>query len=110
LRPRDWAVLLLASAELLPRMRARDQQADLAGMEIKRAILEQIVTLDPEPADFETTLFAIVQETRPTGPARALALLLREEWAMANASEMSVPQLLDEALTRSQPREKREKR
>jgi len=35
-RPRDLALLMLASGELAPRQRARDQQADRAGGDLKR--------------------------------------------------------------------------
>jgi len=48
LRPRDLALLLLASGELSPRQRARDQQADLAGAGLKRCVLAELVARDPE--------------------------------------------------------------
>src|SRR5262249_31796096 len=62
LRPRDLAVLLLASRELLPRQRARDQEPDLAGLALKRRILDRLAALDPEPHDMEATLMRIVEE------------------------------------------------
>src|SRR5262245_21736436 len=39
LRPKDMALLLLASGDLLPRQRARDQQADISGSALKARIL-----------------------------------------------------------------------
>ena len=97
LRPRDLALLLLASRDLRPRQRARDQQADLAGLALKRRILERLAALDPEPADLDAALVAIVTELgEPAGPARAIAVLVRDEWAMACASPEWVAQLLAE--------------
>src|SRR5262249_46373002 len=74
LRPRDLALLLLASGDLLPRQRARDQQADLAGLRLKRTVLDRLMALDPEPEDLEAALVRIVEEAGPpTGPQRAVA-------------------------------------
>jgi hypothetical protein len=54
---------------VLPRQRARDQQADLAGLQLKRRILDRLAALDPEPADLEGALIRIVEEFgEPTGP------------------------------------------
>jgi hypothetical protein len=39
-RPKDMALLLLASGDLLPRQRARDQQADISGSTLKARILK----------------------------------------------------------------------
>src|SRR5689334_7868276 len=88
LRPRDLALLLLASAEVLPRQRARDQQADRAGLELKRRLLDRLAALDPEPAELEAALMQVVDELGPpTGPTRALAVMLKEDWALASADE-----------------------
>ena len=65
LRPRDLALLLLASGDLRPRQRARDQMADLAGMEIKRRLLEKLADADPEPEEFESILLKTVEEIGP---------------------------------------------
>jgi hypothetical protein len=98
LRPRDVALLLLASGDLRPRRRARDQQADTAGLELKRHILDRLAALDPEPADLEVTLIRIVAEWgTPPGPARAVATVVRDDWRMACASPEWVAQLLAEA-------------
>src|SRR5216683_8200193 len=74
IRPRDLALLLLASGDLRPRQRARDQQADRTGMEIKRRILEEIAALDPEPEELEAVLVRMIDDFGPpTGPTRAVA-------------------------------------
>ncbi len=103
LRPRDLALLLLASADLLPRQRARDQQADLAGLTLKRRLLDRLAALDPEPADFEAALLRIVDEMgSPTGPTRAVAILLREEWRAACNSPEWVAYLIAEGTRESE--------
>src|SRR5262249_21750470 len=101
LRPRDFALLQLASGDALPRQRARDQQADRAGLQLKRQVLERLAAFDPEPAELEATLARIVEEIgQPTGPTRALAVLIRDEWQAACAAPEWVAHLLGEA-TRS---------
>jgi hypothetical protein len=101
LRPRDLALLLLASRDLRPRQRARDQQADLAGLELKRRVLQGVARLDPEPAELEAALVSIVEELGPPlGPTRAIATLVREEWQTACTCPEWVTQLLDEAVDR----------
>ena len=100
LRPRDLALLLLASRDLLPRQRARDQQADLAGMDLKRRVLNRLAVLDPEPAELETALWRIIEEFGPpTGPTRAIALTCLEEWHAACAAPEWVEQLIGEAAS-----------
>lgn len=99
LRPRDLALLLLASGDLRPRQRARDQQADRAGLLLKRRVLEHLAALDPEPTDVESTLARIVAEIGPpTGPTRAIAAGVREEWQAACAHPDWVAHLLDVAV------------
>src|SRR5262249_20006007 len=56
IRPRDLALLLLDSCDLPPRQRARDQQPDLAGLALKRRLLERLIAIDPEAEAFETAL------------------------------------------------------
>src|SRR5437868_14781044 len=103
LRPADFARLLLASGDLLPRKRARDQQADLQGLELKRRMLNRLTALDPDPIEIESALMRIVQELGPPhGPARALASTILEEWRMALSSPPWVELLLNEALRTSQ--------
>ena len=98
LRPRDLAVLLLASRELLPRQRARDQEPDLAGLAIQRRILDRLAAIDPEPGDTEATLMRIVEEFGPpTGPTRAVAVGIYDEWIAACASPDLVAMLVGQA-------------
>src|SRR5438132_676695 len=99
LRPRDLALLLLASRDLRPRQRARDQQADLIGLSLKRQLLERLAAIDPEPHELDAVLAQIAgEQSTATGPARAIAVQVREEWDMACASPAWVGQLLAEAL------------
>jgi len=102
-RPRDLALLLLASGDLLPRQRARDQQADRAGLELKRRLLDRLAALDPEPAELEGALASVIEALGPpTGPTRALALMFREEWQMALAAPEWPAQLIAEAVRESE--------
>ncbi len=97
LRPRDLALLLLASGDLRPRQRARDQQADTAGLELKRRILDRLAALDPEPDELEAVLARIVEEIGPPhGPTRAVAVLIRDEWRAACVAPEWVLHLLRE--------------
>ncbi|HEV3262597.1 MAG TPA: hypothetical protein VG013_37500 [Gemmataceae bacterium] len=99
LRPRLFAVLLLSSGDVSPRQRARDQQADRAGLELKRRVLNDLVALDPEPEDLEAALLAIVEEFGPpSGPTRAIALALLEEWQAATATPGWMAHVLAEAV------------
>ena len=99
LRPRDLALLLLASGELSPRQRARDQQADLAGAGLKRRVLAELVARDPDGPDVEVALTEIVTALGPpTGPTRSVALSFLEEWRMSSASPEWVAHLLGEAV------------
>jgi hypothetical protein len=99
LRPRDFALLLLGSGDLLPRQRARDQQADLAGLELQRRVLNELVARDPEPDEIEALLMDVVEEIGPpTGPTRAVAAMVRDEWRTAASVPGWVDHLLGEAL------------
>jgi hypothetical protein len=99
LRPRDFAVLLLSSGDVAPRQRARDQQADRAGLDLKRRVLNALVARDPEAPELEAALLAIVEELGPpTGPARAIALAVLEEWRSASTTPGWLAHLLGEAV------------
>lgn len=99
LRPHDFAVLMLASRDLRPRKRARDQRADTSGLELKRGLLEQVAGRDPEPAELEDVLLRIVEEVGPPfGPTRAIAAIIHEEWQTACSNPEWVAQLLSEAV------------
>lgn len=100
LRPRDLATLLLASGDLLPRQRARDQRADVAGNELRRRTLGQVIELDPEPAELASALEQIVREIGQPGapgPARAIAREFAEEFETA----LRTPQLVEWLLHRA---------
>ena len=99
LRPHDLALLFLSSGDVLPRKRARDQQADRAGLELRQRLLNELVSLDPEPDDLEAALLQIVENMGPpTGPTRSLALAFLEEWQTAIVTPEWVTHLLTEAV------------
>jgi len=111
LRPRDLALLLLASGDLLPRQRARDQQADLAGLALKKRVLEELCEIDPEPEELERALVQIVESIGPpTGPTRALALVIRDEWLTVSTAPEWTAHLLGEAIRDSTEGGKRGRR
>ena len=100
--PRDLATMLLASGDLLPRQRARDQQADIAGGTIKRRVLERLAEIDPEPEDLGATLERIVQEIgQPAGPTRAIASGIHEEFEAARQKPELLAWLIEQAAARS---------
>ena len=102
LRPKDLAHFMLASGELLPRQRARDQQADLTGMALKREVLLRLTALDPEPEELDTALAQIIQALgEPSGPTRGICLNIRYDWDAACQSPEFLAWLLDEALRAS---------
>lgn len=102
--PRDFALLLLGSGEAAPRTRARDQQADDAGLDLKRRVLAEIVARDPDAEEFEAALLAITDDLGPpSGPTRAIARGILEEWRMAGSSPGWVPHLLGEAVAPRRP-------
>ncbi|MFL5339609.1 MAG: hypothetical protein ACJ8F7_05515 [Gemmataceae bacterium] len=98
LRPRDFALLLLASDDLRPRQRARDQAPDLAGLALERRILNELAGRDPEPGELEASLMEIVEEIGPpTGPTRAIAVHVRDDYLAAAESPDLISHLLDQA-------------
>jgi hypothetical protein len=103
LRPRDLAVLMLASRDLRPRIRARDQQSDRAGLDLKRRVLDNLVRLDPEPDALVGALARIVEEIgAPSGPTRAVARSFQEDWQAALVAPDWITHLLDEATHASE--------
>jgi hypothetical protein len=98
LRPRDLALLLLASEELRPRRRRRSQGPDAAGLELKRRLLEAVARVDPEPAGLEAALAGLIDDLGPpSGPIRALALGFKEEWQAVPANPAWLEQLRAQA-------------
>ena len=111
LRPKDLADLMLAGGELLPRQRARDQQADLAGMALKRDILSRLSALDPEPHEIDVALQQIIAAMgEPSGPVRAACLSVRYDWDSACQSPEFVAWLIEEALRESSGATRKERR
>ncbi|MEJ7638233.1 MAG: hypothetical protein WKF75_09735 [Singulisphaera sp.] len=101
-RPRDLALLLLAATGESPRQRARDQQADRAGMELRRRVLDRLADLDPEPEAIEPALAEIVHALgEPSGPARGVCALMRQEWDQARLAPGLWDWLRAEALAAS---------
>jgi hypothetical protein len=102
-RPRDFALLLLASRDLRPRQRARDQQADRAGLDLKRRMLDDLAGLDPEPAELEATLLRIaLRADPPSGPAR------RSQASSSRNGRWRVPGPTGSAALAEPPRKKSE--
>src|SRR4029450_9180370 len=91
LRPKDMALLLLASGDLLLRQRGRDQQADISGRALTASILSELVFPNPEPVQMEAALeqpITLLGEL--FGPTRAVAISVLEEWQAACASPQFV--------------------
>lgn len=98
LRPRDLALLLLASGDLRPRIRARDQEADRTGLDLKRRVLDRLAALDPEPPALNAVLAQIIDEIGPpTGPTRGVAISFQDDWQAALVSPEWIAHLLAEA-------------
>jgi hypothetical protein len=98
-RPRDLALLWLASLGGPPRQRPRDAQADMAGIELLRQLLDHLVAHDPEPEDVEASLMQMVSELgEPTGPARSLAAQVLDAWRAFTAAPLSWGWLMAEAV------------
>lgn len=99
IRPADLAHLLLAGGEMLPRQRARDQQADLAGLALKRDVLQRLAALDPEPEELDAALDQVIAAIGPPfGPTRGICLSVRYDWDAACAAPEFVAWLLQEAV------------
>lgn len=104
-RPRDFANLMLAGSGLRTRQRARDQQADRAGIELKRRVLAQLAVMDPEPENVDATLEQIIMDFGPPyGPTRSICLSVRSDWETACSSPQFLAWLLQEAVSDEQPR------
>ena len=102
-RPRDLALLLLAIGTGPPRARARDQQADVAGGELLRRVLDRVAAADPEPEALDETLAAIVEEFGPPeGPTRGVCLQVRQDWEETRAAPGAWAWLIAEAIDRGE--------
>ena len=99
MRPRDFGLLLLSGANSAPRQRARDQQADRAGLKLRRQLLERLIAMDPDDEQLEAALSEVIEQMGPpTGPTRAIAAGVRDEWHLANADPQFIEHLLGEAV------------
>ena len=103
MRPREFALLLLSSGELLPRQRLRSQTPDAVGLELKRRLLQSLADLDPEPTELDETLAHLVNEGGASaGPLRALALSFRDDWQALPASPEWIEFLQSEAARQNE--------
>lgn len=110
-RPRDLANLLLAGPGLRSRQRARDQQADQAGIQLKRQVLSHLADLDPEPEHVDSALEQIIVELGPPyGPTRGICLSVRTDWELACSSPQFIAWLLNEAIHESEEPRRGKKR
>jgi hypothetical protein len=83
-------VAALEASEGRRRRRKRDTTPDAIGLGIKRALLEDAVEADPEPAAFEAWLLErclAPYEGASVGAMRAMALDVLAEWRLAGATE-----------------------
>ena len=111
MRPSDLALFLLASGELMPRKRARDQQADIAGLDLKRRVLNMLIARDPAPAALDQALLEIVAEIGPPdGPTRAICASVRDDWEDAEHTPGLVEWLIEQAVREGEGRPKRKRR
>jgi len=91
MRPAELCAELLQALEASEgrrRRRVRDTTPDAIGLGIKRALLEEIVTSNPEPDAFDIWLAARCLEAGVAdGPIRAMAMSIWDEWQLAAATE-----------------------
>jgi hypothetical protein len=79
--------------------RKRDTGPDLAGMSIKRDLLEKAIEADPEPDEFEGWLLQQVIQSRASGPIRAMAIEIHADYENARAVQSFSGWLADGAPT-----------
>jgi hypothetical protein len=76
----------LEASEGRRRRRRRDTTPDAIGLGIKRALLEQAVADDPDPAAFEGWLLErCLSAGGAAGATRAMALEVLAEWRLASS-------------------------
>jgi hypothetical protein len=87
LRTADFARHLLRALEASEgrrKKRARDTKPDEIGLDLKRRLLEAAVLEDPPPDEFEKWLLdQCLRSGQPSGPTRAMAQSILEEWTLA---------------------------
>ena len=89
-RPSHICAQLLAAldaSEGRRRRRKRNTTPDSIGMALKRTILEETVSQDPEPERYEAWLLEhCVAPEQASGPMRAMAMDILAEWRLAQSS------------------------
>jgi hypothetical protein len=76
----------------------RSQYPDIAGLELKRCLLQRVAELDPESDNLDATLERLIDELgSPPGPMRALAIGFRDDWLGLASNPDWVGQLREEA-------------
>ena len=86
LRPGEFCRLslqALAASEGRGKRRKRDQTPDTIGLAIKRDLLERAATADPLPAEFEGWLLTQALAAPVSGPVRALAGEILDDYRLA---------------------------
>ncbi len=90
LRPGQFCAEVLTSLEASEgrrKRRRRDTTPDAIGLQIKRELLEEIITADPGPEELEAWLVLRCQRAGLSdGPIRAMALSIWEEWRLASSA------------------------
>ena len=87
LRPGDFsrmALAAMAAAEGRRRKRKRDTTPDTIGLSIKRDLLERAAAEDPAPEAFEAWLLTQALAAPASGPVRALAVQILDEYRFAS--------------------------
>jgi hypothetical protein len=89
-RPADVCRALLRAVDASEgrrKRRARDTTPDAIGLGLRRSLLERAVAADPDAAAFEGFLWSACAEAgAASGPIRAVAIEIYEEWRLACAS------------------------
>ena len=90
LRPSDLCLHLMSAldaSEGRRKRRARDTTPDAIGLGLERGLAERAIRDDPAPEAFEAWLVERCGEAGlASGPMRAVALRILEEWRLAKAS------------------------
>jgi hypothetical protein len=87
LRPARVCRALLAAldaAEGRSRSRKRNQTPDSIGLGLRRDLLARATRDDPDPEDFEQWLLDQVEASPVPGAARAIAVVVLDEWRLAH--------------------------
>lgn len=86
LRPAEFSRQLLralAAAEGRRKRRKRDQTPDQIGLDLRRALLERAAAEDPAPDQFEAWLLQQALTAEASGPTRAMAVMIMDEYRFA---------------------------